>query len=185
MDYKISGEIYLMGAPILRTVGVPVVDFSEELGILFEKMDRMMGANKGIGLAAQQVGLAVRCCVIDVSECTADGKDFCILNDRPVALNSIMPLYICNPQIVAAENSCTSPEGCLSIPRFHYDVERPEIITALFSDPKGNAQKITCNGILARCMQHEFDHLDGKLFTDRLSPDGEKKFRRFLKNREL
>jgi peptide deformylase len=185
MDYEISGEIYRFGAPILRTVGVPIVDFSPELGLLFEQMNRMMRTNHGIGLAAQQVGLAVRCCVVDVSECAADGKDFYIFNDHPVAPQTIMPLYICNPRIVAAENLCTLGEGCLSIPHFYYDVERPEIITALFSDPKGNAQKITCNGLLARCMQHEFDHLDGKLFTDRLSPNGEKKFKRFLKNRKL
>jgi peptide deformylase len=184
MDYKISGEIYRFGAPILRAVGVPVVDFSPELGILFEQMGRMMRANQGIGLAAQQVGLAIRCCVVDVSGCAANEKDFCLLNDHPVARDSIMPLYICNPRIVAAENLCTLGEGCLSIPQFYYEVERPEIITALFSDPKGNAQKITCNGLLARCMQHEFDHLDGKLFTDRLYPKGEKKFKRFLKNRE-
>jgi peptide deformylase len=174
-----------MGAPILRTVGIPIVDFSPELGIFFEKMNRLMIANDGIGLAAQQVGLAVRCCVVDVSECAANGRDFCMLNGNPVAPHTIMPLYICNPQIVATENSCSFPEGCLSIPNFRYEVQRPEMITVFFSDPKGNAQKITCNGILARCMQHEFDHLDGKLFTDWLSPNGEKKFKRFLKNREL
>ncbi|MDR0590703.1 MAG: peptide deformylase [Puniceicoccales bacterium] len=184
MDYKISGEIHLIGAPILRTVGIPIVDFSPELGIFFGQMDRIMRADQGIGIAAQQVGLAVRCCIVDVSECAAEGKDFCILNGNPVAPQAIMPLYICNPKIVAAEHLCTLREGCLSIPHFRYEIERPETITVFFSDPKGNAQKITCNGVLARCMQHEFDHLDGKLFIDWLSPSGEKKFKRFLKNRE-
>jgi peptide deformylase len=184
MNYEISGEICLRGDPILRTIGDPVVDFSPALDGLFRKMYKIMAANQGIGLAAQQVGLALRCCVIDTSECIDAQKDFCIFNDTPVNLASIMPLYICNPQITEAKNLCTLHEGCLSIPHFQYDVERPEMISVLFYDPKGNVQKINCNGMLARCMQHEFDHLDGKLFTDRLSPKGEKKFKRFLKNQQ-
>jgi peptide deformylase len=184
MNYEISGEICLIGAPVLRAMGVPIGDFSPALADLFQKMSAIMKASQGIGLAAHQVGLPIRCCVIDTSECTDFEKDFCMFNGDPVAPASIMPLYICNPQIVEAKNLCTFSEGCLSVPHFRYHIERPEAITALFVDPKGNAQKITCNGTLARCMQHEFDHLDGKLFIDRLSPKGEKKFARFLANRE-
>ncbi|MDR3317689.1 MAG: peptide deformylase [Puniceicoccales bacterium] len=184
MNYKINGKIYVIGEPILRTIGSPITDFSSKLSDLLNEMYKIMKTNEGIGIAAQQLGLAIRCCVIDISEYNNIQNDFCMHNDKRVAPTSIMPLYVCNPKIVKIKGECVAREGCLSIPDFGYDVKRFESIEVEFQNSKGEAQKIECNGILARCMQHEFDHLEGKLFIDRLSPKGQKKFKRFLKNKE-
>jgi peptide deformylase len=183
MNYKIEGRIYTMEEPILREVGVPIVDFSPELERLFKEMHAIMEEHNGIGIAAQQVGLALRCCVVDVRKCVDPAEDFCILNGQSVDPAEIMPLYICNPEILEKENLCSAYEGCLSVPDFQSVVERSEIISVKFSDHRGKVQQIRCNGILARCMQHEFDHLDGKLFIDRLPAKVQKKFQRFLKNK--
>ena len=106
----------------------------------------------GIGLAASQVDVHQRFMVIDVSE------------DRS------RPMVFANPQIVASEGGQVYQEGCLSVPGIYADVTRADTITVRFLDRQGQPQELTTDGLLAVCIQHEMDHLVGKLFVDYLSP---------------
>lgn len=186
-DFTIDGGVHTVDEPILRQKGVPITDFSPKLKQLFEQMHRIMKEHGGIGIAAEQVGIAYRCCVVDVAECfpEADGKKasepkiLCRLDGVDCNPKELMPLYFCNPEIVATEGSCDFREGCLSVKDFYAEVTRPQKITAKYQDCEGQWHTLECDGILARCMQHEFDHLDGIVFVDRLSPKDTKKWQRF------
>jgi peptide deformylase len=108
----------------------------------------------GIGLAAPQVGDERRLIVIDVAR-----------EDDPPA-----PMQIVNPEILwASDEKCIMNEGCLSIPEVYYDVKRPEQVRVKFLDETGATQEVDADGLLARCLQHEIDHLDGVLFIDHIS----------------
>ena len=108
----------------------------------------------GIGLAAPQVGDERRLIVIDVAR-----------EDDPPA-----PMQIVNPEILwASDEKCIMNEGCLSIPEVYYDVKRPKQVRVKFLDETGATQEVDADGLLARCLQHEIDHLDGVLFIDHIS----------------
>jgi len=108
----------------------------------------------GIGLAAPQVGDERRLIVIDVAR-----------EDDPPA-----PMQIVNPEILwASDEKCIMNEGCLSIPEVYYNVKRPEQVRVKFLDETGATQEVDADGLLARCLQHEIDHLDGVLFIDHIS----------------
>jgi len=119
---------------------------------LIDDMFHTMYDAPGIGLAASQVDVHKRFMVIDVSE----EKD--------------TPMVFINPEIVANEGGQVYQEGCLSVPGIFADVTRANQITVRFLDRHGVAQELTTDGVLAVCVQHEMDHLDGKLFIDYLSP---------------
>ncbi|WP_314107140.1 peptide deformylase [uncultured Stenotrophomonas sp.] len=119
---------------------------------LLDDMFQTMYDAPGIGLAASQVDVHKRFMVIDVSE----EKD--------------TPLVFINPEIVTSEGGQVYQEGCLSVPGIFADVTRADTITVRFLDRQGVAQELTTDGLLAVCVQHEMDHLDGKLFIDYLSP---------------
>lgn len=119
---------------------------------LIDNMFQTMYEAPGIGLAASQVDVHKRFMVIDVSE----EKD--------------TPRVFINPEIVASEGGQVYQEGCLSVPGIFADVTRADTITVRFLDRQGVAQELTTDGLLAVCVQHEMDHLDGKLFIDYLSP---------------
>ena len=119
---------------------------------LFDDMFETMYAAPGIGLAATQVDVHQRLVVIDVSE----GKD--------------QPLVLINPEILDKQGSQIYQEGCLSVPGIFADVTRADEITVRFLDRQGQPQELRADGLLAVCIQHEMDHLDGKLFVDYLSP---------------
>jgi len=119
---------------------------------LIDNMFQTMYEAPGIGLAASQVDVHKRFMVIDVSE----EKD--------------TPRVFINPEIVASEGGQVYQEGCLSVPGIFADVTRADTITLRFLDRQGVAQELTTDGLLAVCVQHEMDHLDGKLFIDYLSP---------------
>ena len=119
---------------------------------LIDNMFQTMYDAPGIGLAASQVDVHKRFMVIDVSE----EKD--------------TPRVFINPEIVASEGGQVYQEGCLSVPGIFADVTRADTITVRFLDRQGVAQELTTDGLLAVCVQHEMDHLDGKLFIDYLSP---------------
>lgn len=140
--------------PRLRTVARPLAaaDFTPELQTLIDSMFETMYAAPGIGLAASQVDVHLRFMVIDVSEA----------HDQP-------RVFI-NPQIVGHRGVQVHQEGCLSVPGIYADVDRHEQIDVEFSDRNGVSQSIRADGLLAVCIQHEMDHLDGKLFVDYLSP---------------
>ena len=119
---------------------------------LIDDMFETMYDAPGIGLAASQVDVHKRFMVIDVSE------------DRS------RPMVFANPEIVASEGGQVYQEGCLSVPGIYADVTRADTITVRFLDRQGQPQELTTDGLLAVCIQHEMDHLVGKLFVDYLSP---------------
>lgn len=138
--------------PRLRTRAQPVAMFDAALQGLIDDMLATMYAAPGIGLAASQVNVHKQLLVLDVS----DEKN--------------APMVLVNPRILAAEGSQTYQEGCLSVPGVFADVERAECITVESLDRRGQPQNFTADGLLAVCIQHEMDHLIGKLFVDYLSP---------------
>ncbi len=141
-------DIYLLDAPILREVTRPVAAVTDELRRLAEDMFETMYAAKGIGLAAPQVGRRERLCVVDV-----DGAKHVLFN----------------PEITLAEGAEMGEEGCLSIPDVYGDVERATRVVVRAMGLDGAPVEVEATDLLARCLQHEIDHLHGKLFIDYLS----------------
>jgi peptide deformylase len=137
--------------PRLRTRAAPVDAVDARLRELIEDMLETMYAAKGIGLAATQVNVHRRFLVADVSEERNE------------------PRVFINPEIVSREGTETSQEGCLSVPGYYDDVERAARIRVRAQDRDGKAFEAELDGLLAICVQHEIDHLDGKLFVDYLS----------------
>lgn len=141
--------LHLLGSPPLRekSIEIPTVDAETQgfIDDLFETMD----AAKGVGLAANQVGVTRRVAVVD-----ADGHRFAMIN----------------PVIVAREGRDTAEEGCLSIPDLYADVTRAATVTIEALDRDGRPFRLEAEGLKARVIQHEIDHLDGILFVDHLSP---------------
>jgi peptide deformylase len=140
-------DIYVLGAPILREDTRPVTDVGPEFQKLVDDMFETMYAAKGIGLAAPQVGRTERVAVVDV-----DGAKHVIVN----------------PEIVLREGSQKGEEGCLSIPDVYADVERAMRVVVKAQDRDGSPIEVDATELLARCVQHEIDHLHGKLFIDYL-----------------
>ena len=145
-------EILEFPDPRLRTVAKPVERFDAALRQLVDDMIETMYDAQGIGLAATQVNVHQRLLVLDVSES----------QDTP-------RVYV-NPEIVAREGSETCEEGCLSVPGIYAEVSRAEKITVSARDAEGQPFREALDGLQAICVQHEIDHLDGKLFVDYLSP---------------
>jgi peptide deformylase len=139
--------IKVLGSPILRQNTVPVTTFNPELHRLIDDMFETMYWARGIGLAAPQVGRSERLAVIDVDE---------------------NPFVIINPEIVRSEGKIKGEEGCLSIPELFGDVERAALVTVRALDRDGKKFEIDGAELMARCLQHEIDHLDGRLFIDYL-----------------
>jgi peptide deformylase len=137
--------------PRLRTKAVAISDVNDDIRRLIDDMIETMYAANGVGLAATQVNVHKRLVVIDVSE------------DRNE------PRAFINPVIVAREGSEISEEGCLSVPGSYDDVERAQLITVSALDRNGVEFTLQADGLLAVCIQHELDHLEGKLFVDYLS----------------
>ncbi len=164
------------GEPILREEGQPVNSFDPEIAQLADDMVETMYAADGIGLAAQQVGHALRLCVVDVN--LRDGPpDFHYLLDGKVPpLDLIMPMALINPRVEALpEPNQDYEEGCLSFPDVRGVINRPAAIRVKYRDTEGNPHTLTADGLLARVIQHEVDHLHGVLFIDRMSPQERKK----------
>jgi len=158
------------GEPILREKGEALLAFNEELKSFSRDMIDTLHDEEGAGLAAQQVGKALQMFVVNIGtggkpvefDYTYDGRDV------PLAL--IMPMAVCNPTIEAinAEKESTD-EGCLSFPGMRLDdISRPYAIRMRFQDLDGASHILECDGFLARCCQHEYDHLQGTLFIDRV-----------------
>ncbi len=154
--------------PRLRTRAEPVAQVTDELRQLVRDMFETMYAAPGIGLAATQVNVHKRLLVADVSED----------HDQPVCL--------INPEIVEREGTTTYEEGCLSVPGFTDSVERSAWIKVESLDQNGDPQIVEAEGLLAICIQHEMDHLEGKLFVDYLSELKRSRLKKkILKQRKL
>lgn len=142
-------DIRVLGDPILREETKPVAEITEDLRVLAKNMFATMYLAKGIGLAAPQVGRSERLAVVDVED---------------------NPLVIINPEVVFNSNDKEKgEEGCLSIPDVYGDVERPAKVRVRATGLDGQEFEIEAEGLFARCLQHEIDHLHGKLFLDYLS----------------
>lgn len=144
----------------LRKVAQAVTSFDPALRQLAEDMLETMYAAPGIGLAATQVNVHQRLLVVDVS------------SERD------SPLCLVNPRVLEARGEGEMDEGCLSVPGTFEPVSRPEWIRVAAQDLDGRPFELECDGLLAVCVQHEMDHLDGKLFVDRLSPLKRSRIRR-------
>ena len=148
--------ILLHPDPRLKKVSAPVADVTDELRALADDMLSTMYDAPGIGLAAPQVGVLSRLIVLD-----------CVKEDGEAP----QPMAMFNPEIVAASDEMnTYEEGCLSIPEQFADVTRPKLVQVRWIDMDGNEQNREMDGLWATCVQHEIDHLDGKLFIDYLGP---------------
>src|SRR5450432_2074761 len=138
--------------PRLKKVAAPVTDFAPDLGRFVRDMAETMYAAPGVGLAATQVDVHKRVIVIDISE-TRDQ----------------LHVFI-NPELVAAEGEAECEEGCLSVPGYYELVTRAAKVTVTAKNERGEPFELTTEGTLAVCIQHEMDHLLGKVFVDYLSP---------------
>ena len=149
-------RIVLLGEEILRVPGEEVTAFDDELDSLVEDMLETMYHAEGIGLAAPQIGVSLRVCVLDLR----DEKD-------PQAGRWVLV----NPVVAhSSKKTVKAPEGCLSIPAMEKVVTRSSKVTVEACDGDGRPLEIEAEGLLARALQHEIDHLDGVLFIDRVSP---------------
>ncbi|WP_029004756.1 peptide deformylase [Azorhizobium doebereinerae] len=147
-------SILIIPEPQLRQISEPVTKIDKEVERLAADMLETMYDAPGIGLAAIQVGVKKRLITIDVAR-----------EDAPKS-----PLVLINPEIVSAsEELSVYNEGCLSIPEYYEEVERPAQVKIRYQDLKGAAQEMEADGLLATCVQHEIDHLNGVLFIDHLS----------------
>ena len=155
------------GTPVLRQKGAPVETITPTIKKLIGDMLETMYAFKGIGLAAQQVGVPVQLTVIDVRGVT-DRPSSLELKGEPADIQEQMPLVLINPQITPVGNPVTGPEGCLSFPEVFADITRPDIVDVTALDAEGKPIEFRCGGLLSRAVQHETDHLHGILFIDRM-----------------
>lgn len=146
----------------LRTVAKPVKEVDDKIQSFIDDMFETMREEKGIGLAATQVNHHIRLVVMDVSE------------------EQDNPLVFINPELIEKEGSTISEEGCLSVPNNYAKVDRAEKVKVKALNREGNEFELEAEGLLAICIQHEMDHLMGKLFVDYLSPLKRERIRKKL-----
>ena len=160
-----SLPICTYGNPILRKNAVEVMAVNDDIKALAKEMFETMYAEKGVGLAAEQVGRTERLFVVDIPAESDVGDDG--VRENPGVQ---MPLVFINPRITGhTEDVQVGPEGCLSFPDIFANVERWYEVDATYTDLDGIPQTIHAKGLLARAIQHELDHLDGILLVDRMS----------------
>jgi len=161
-------QIVHYNEPILRKKGMAITVFDSSLARLVGDMTATMHEAGGIGLAAQQVGHALKVCVIDLR--AAEAEFTWKLDGTQPPLDLFMPMALINPQvsILPDTDELIYEEGCLSFPKIRGDIIRPDGITVKYQDERGIPHELTCDGLLARCVQHEVDHLNGVLFIDRM-----------------
>lgn len=149
-------EIIKIPDPVLRVNCSEVANVTPELNLLIDDMLETMYGAPGIGLAAPQINIPIRLIVMDAAKREQEEKP--------------NPIAMVNPIIVhASEEPSTYEEGCLSIPEFYAEIERPAAVRVAYIDRHGKPQEMLCEGLLGTVVQHEIDHLDGRLFIDYLS----------------
>ena len=154
--------------PILRRKGEKITVFDAFLRQLSADMIDTMHEANGIGLAAQQIGRALQICVVDLRPVEVDFT--WELDGAKPPLELIMPMTFVNPilDVVHGTDEYLYEEGCLSFPKIRGDVARPDAIVVKYQDQEGVPHVLRCDGLFARCIQHEADHLNGILFIDRM-----------------
>jgi len=146
--------LIILPDPILRQVSAPLEQVDDAVRTLYQDMLETMYDAPGIGLAAIQIGVPRRMLVIDVSR---EGEEK-------------QPQVFINPEIIkSSDERSVYEEGCLSIPDYYAEVERPAVVTVRYLDREGKEQTAEADGLLATCLQHEIDHLNGVLFIDHIS----------------
>ena len=154
----------------LKQVSQPVAQVTDDLRVLMDDMLETMYDAPGIGLAAIQIGVPRRIIVIDVGRPTNEAGEDIEEPTKEQILAARKPMYFVNPEITwASDDMVECQEGCLSVPDLYEDVQRPGRVKVKFLDYHGKPQEIDCEGMLAVCIQHEMDHLQGILFIDHLS----------------
>ena len=156
--------------PRLKQVSEPVVEVTDEIRRLIDDMLETMYEAPGIGLAAIQVGVPKRVIVMDLGKPVSEDEEAAAKAKGEKIKPEPDPRYFINPDIVlASDDLVLCEEGCLSVPDLYEEVERPSQVRVRYLDYHGKAQEIDCEGMLAVCIQHEMDHLEGILFIDHLS----------------
>lgn len=168
------------GDPVLRRKCEAVAGVDGVIRSLAADMIETMVDANGIGLAAPQIGQAIRLAVVDVSHCP-DCVSYLRVDGRERELGEIMPLVFINPVIEGLPGRVAEEEGCLSIREIRAMVRRPEAVKARLPQIDGSVIELETDGLLARALQHEIDHLNGILFVDRLSPAAKVGMRRRLR----
>ena len=147
--------LVILPDPVLRLTSEPIRSVDKDLELLIGDMFETMYDAPGIGLAAIQVGRPLRLVTIDLAKKTEEEKS---------------PQVFINPEVIwSSEEQSSYEEGCLSIPEYYAEVTRPASVKVRFRDAKGQEQEILAEGLLATCLQHEIDHLNGVLFIDYIS----------------
>lgn len=160
-------QIVKYGSPVLRKKGERIESVTPEIKQLIADMLETMEANHGVGLAAQQIGVARQLAVIDVRAVT-DRPSTLERNGQAADVNEFMPLVLINPEVTPAGEAMKGGEGCLSFPEIFAEITRPGTVDVKALDAKGKPIAFRCGGLLARAVQHETDHLHGILFIDRM-----------------
>ncbi|MFN0205650.1 MAG: peptide deformylase [Planctomycetota bacterium] len=160
-------DIALYPDPVLRKKAQRVTQFDDNLRKLADEMHTTMAKAKGVGLAAPQVGLSIQLLVLNPTGKPADAKT------------------LVNPKLTLTKGDELGEEGCLSFPGIWGEISRAPSLTVEGQDTAGNLIQLELSGYVARIVQHEFDHLEGILFIDRLSPADKVRIRKMLKNLEL
>ena len=150
-------SIRIYGDPVLRQKAQPVTSFDRTLAEIAEAMIAAMRAARGVGLAAQQVGLTLDLCVIEIPPGEGEG---------PLPP---MPLVLVNPRLAEQEGETCAEEGCLSFPGIVGPVRRSAAVRVVYQDLNGRSQEVRLQGLAARAVQHEMDHLAGVLLIDHFS----------------
>lgn len=173
-------DIVQYGHPVLRQRCRKVSEIDDDTIRLVEDMLETMVDANGVGLAAPQVGVPIRLAVIDVShdpECVS----YLRVNGEDADLVALMPLVFINPELEFGDTREFGTEGCLSIQGIRAEVKRPAEVTATLPQLDGSVLVVETDGLLARALQHEIDHLNGVLFVDRLPPAAKVSLRGRLK----
>ena len=146
-------KILKYGSPVLRKKAAKITRIDQRIKELAEAMMKSMHASKGIGLAANQIGILERLVTVDTGRGEKKGDVLCLVN----------------PEITEHEGSARFEEGCLSFPEIFADVDRPAKVRVKYQDLEGAVCEVAAEGVLARVLQHEIDHLNGVLFVDKIS----------------
>jgi peptide deformylase len=173
-------EITQYGNPVLRKKCSKIEEVDESIRKLAEDMIETMVDAQGVGLAAPQIGEDIRMAVVDVShdpECIS----FLRVNGADAKMEDVMPLVFINPELELDGPRETETEGCLSIHDIQAKVRRPSMVKATLPQLDGSVIELESDGLLARALQHEVDHLNGILFVDRISPASKLSVKRKLK----
>jgi peptide deformylase len=164
------------GHPVLRQKGARIAEITPEIRKLIADMLETMHAASGVGLAAQQVAQPFQLAVFDVRD-VQDRPSTLEVGGQTVDPADHMPMALINPEFKPTSAAIVGAEGCLSFPEIFADIERPATIEVRALNPEGRAVEFRCGGLLARAIQHEYDHLQGILFIDRMSTGTKKQLK--------